>query len=177
MATSSLGSDSAIRLWSSKNGRPVSELRGHYDCVRGLAFSPDEKKLYVVASRAEPHRTIVSYDVTNDGTITAWQCHNYNSGQSALRTPYRVANQQSAFHAVESPLRQGSYRALAATANLTTTSYGATEDHSPTKANKAPMPAATHEAADPRTHPHAMRATNATGLFFFAPSFVTRLAS
>jgi gluconolactonase len=34
----------------------------------GLAFSPDEKKLYVVASRAEPHRTIVSYDVTNDGT-------------------------------------------------------------------------------------------------------------
>src|SRR6185503_10608246 len=34
----------------------------------GLAFSPDEKKLYVVASRAEPRRTIVSYDVTNDGT-------------------------------------------------------------------------------------------------------------
>ena len=33
----------------------------------GLAFSPDEKKLYVVASRAEPHRTIVSYDVTADG--------------------------------------------------------------------------------------------------------------
>ena len=33
----------------------------------GLAFSPDEKKLYVVASRAEPRRTIVSYDVTNDG--------------------------------------------------------------------------------------------------------------
>jgi gluconolactonase len=34
----------------------------------GLAFSPDEKKLYVVGSRAEPHRTIVSYDVTSDGT-------------------------------------------------------------------------------------------------------------
>ena len=33
----------------------------------GLAFSPDEKKLYVVASRAEPHRTIVSYDVSADG--------------------------------------------------------------------------------------------------------------
>ena len=34
----------------------------------GLAFSPDEKKLYVVASRAEPHRTIVGYDVSADGT-------------------------------------------------------------------------------------------------------------
>jgi gluconolactonase len=33
----------------------------------GLAFSPDEKKLYVVASRAEPHRTIVSYDLSADG--------------------------------------------------------------------------------------------------------------
>jgi gluconolactonase len=33
----------------------------------GLAFSPDEKKLYVVASRAEPNRTIVSYDVLNNG--------------------------------------------------------------------------------------------------------------
>ena len=34
----------------------------------GLAFSPDEKKLYVVASRAEPNRTIVAYDVLNGGT-------------------------------------------------------------------------------------------------------------
>ena len=34
----------------------------------GLAFSPDEKKLYVVASRAEPNRTILVYDVLNGGT-------------------------------------------------------------------------------------------------------------
>ena len=34
----------------------------------GLAFSPDENKLYVVASRAEPNRTIVAYDVLNGGT-------------------------------------------------------------------------------------------------------------
>jgi gluconolactonase len=33
----------------------------------GLAFSPDESKLYVVASRAEP-RTIVVFDVVEDGT-------------------------------------------------------------------------------------------------------------
>jgi gluconolactonase len=34
----------------------------------GLAFSPDEKKLYVVGSRAEPRRTIMAYDVTDNGT-------------------------------------------------------------------------------------------------------------
>jgi len=33
----------------------------------GLAFSPDEKKLYIVASRAEPHRQILVYDVLDDG--------------------------------------------------------------------------------------------------------------
>jgi gluconolactonase len=34
----------------------------------GLAFSPDEKKLYVVASRAEPRRQIMVYDVVENGT-------------------------------------------------------------------------------------------------------------
>jgi gluconolactonase len=34
----------------------------------GLAFSPDEKTLYVVASRATPHRTIVAHDVLAGGT-------------------------------------------------------------------------------------------------------------
>jgi gluconolactonase len=33
----------------------------------GLAFSPDEKTLYVVASRATPSRTILAYDVTANG--------------------------------------------------------------------------------------------------------------
>ena len=33
----------------------------------GLAFSPDEKTLYVVASRAEPNRTILAFAVTDDG--------------------------------------------------------------------------------------------------------------
>jgi isoquinoline 1-oxidoreductase len=52
-----------------------------------------------------------------DGTLTAWEAHNYNSGPSSLRTPYDVANQHTEFHQTEYPLRQGSYRALAATAN------------------------------------------------------------
>jgi nicotinate dehydrogenase subunit B len=52
-----------------------------------------------------------------DGSLTAWEFHNYNSGGSGIRTPYEVPNQKTEFHASKSPLRQGSYRALAATAN------------------------------------------------------------
>ncbi|MGE4242842.1 SMP-30/gluconolactonase/LRE family protein [Ramlibacter sp.] len=33
----------------------------------GLAFSPDERRLYVVESRAQPHRAIWAYDVAADG--------------------------------------------------------------------------------------------------------------
>jgi isoquinoline 1-oxidoreductase len=59
----------------------------------------------------------VNAGVKRDGTLTAWEFHNYNSGASAIRTPYEVPNQRVVFHAADSPLRQGSYRALAATAN------------------------------------------------------------
>jgi len=53
-----------------------------------------------------------------DGTITAWECHNYNSGPAAINTPYQIANRLIQFHPVNPPpLRQGSYRGLAATAN------------------------------------------------------------
>ncbi len=52
-----------------------------------------------------------------DGTLTAWEFHNTNSGPAAIGTPYTVANQRIHFHPVPSPLRQGSYRGLAATAN------------------------------------------------------------
>jgi isoquinoline 1-oxidoreductase len=59
----------------------------------------------------------VASGVRNDGQLTAWEFHNYNSGGSAIRTPYNVANQKIEFHSTSSPLRQGSYRGLAATAN------------------------------------------------------------
>jgi isoquinoline 1-oxidoreductase len=52
-----------------------------------------------------------------DGRLAAWEFHNWNSGSSAIRTPYDVANQRVQFHPARSPLRQGSYRGLAATAN------------------------------------------------------------
>jgi CO/xanthine dehydrogenase Mo-binding subunit len=59
----------------------------------------------------------VSSGARRDGVITAWEFHNYNSGPAGITTPYVVANQKIQFHPVRSPLRQGSYRALAATAN------------------------------------------------------------
>ncbi len=52
-----------------------------------------------------------------DGTLTAWEFHTCNCGAAGIRTPYDVANQIVQFHPARSPLRQGSYRALAATAN------------------------------------------------------------
>ncbi len=51
------------------------------------------------------------------GSITTWHFININSGPSAVDTPYRVANNRSRFEPSDPPLRQGSYRALAATAN------------------------------------------------------------
>ena len=52
-----------------------------------------------------------------DGTITGWQFHNYNSGNAAVRSPYNIPNQIAEFHQADSPLRQGSYRGLVASAN------------------------------------------------------------
>ncbi len=59
----------------------------------------------------------ITSGVSSDGLITAWEFHNYNSGQSAINPLYDIANQRIEFHRSDSPLRQGSYRALAATAN------------------------------------------------------------
>jgi len=59
----------------------------------------------------------VSGAVGADGKITAWEFHNYNSGTAGYRTYYDIPNQKIEFHPVDSPLRQGSYRGLAATAN------------------------------------------------------------
>jgi isoquinoline 1-oxidoreductase len=61
----------------------------------------------------------VKSGVRNDGTLTAWEFHNYNSGGSAIGIDslYEVPHQRVAAHGSRYPLRQGSYRALAATAN------------------------------------------------------------
>jgi len=59
----------------------------------------------------------VSSAVNPDGKITAWDFRNYNSGTAGIRTYYEIPNQRIEFVPVNSPLRQGSYRGLASTAN------------------------------------------------------------
>ena len=39
-------------------------------CSSDLAFSPDEKKLYVVEWKGTPNRSIWSYDVNSDNTLS-----------------------------------------------------------------------------------------------------------
>lgn len=52
-----------------------------------------------------------------DGVVAAWEYDSYNAGPAAIRTIYTFANQRIAMHPTRSPLRVGSYRGLAATAN------------------------------------------------------------
>ena len=59
----------------------------------------------------------VSSAMRQDGKITGWEFHNYNSGAAGIPTFYDIENQRIEFHPARYPLRQGSYRALAATAN------------------------------------------------------------
>ena len=51
------------------------------------------------------------------GRMTGWSLQNLNSGAAGIMTPYRVPNQAIGYQPAEAPLAQGSYRALAATAN------------------------------------------------------------
>lgn len=55
--------------------------------------------------------------VNSDGALAYWEHHTYNAGPPGIGTPYNVANPVTPAHASNSPLRQGSYRGLASTAN------------------------------------------------------------
>ncbi len=85
-------------------GRPVKLGWSREEEFRSAYFRP--AGAIDVKSGAEP-----------SGKLVAWEMHNYNSGPSGIRTPYDVPHQRIEFHPADSPLRQGSYRGLAATAN------------------------------------------------------------
>lgn len=51
------------------------------------------------------------------GAIRAWQMTNFNAGGAGLGSPYRIGDKREKYVTCDAPLRQGSYRALAATAN------------------------------------------------------------
>jgi isoquinoline 1-oxidoreductase len=59
----------------------------------------------------------ITSGLRNDGTVTSWECYNYNSGPDALRSPYNIPGQNTAYRRTRTPLEQTSYRGLAATAN------------------------------------------------------------
>lgn len=52
-----------------------------------------------------------------DGRIAAWEFTNINSGAPAILPPYEIPAQRVEFRPAASPLPQGAYRGLAATAN------------------------------------------------------------
>ena len=60
--------------------RVIDDLAG----PNGLAFSPDESILYVVESRARPHRLIWAYDVRADGTLANKRLYLDAQGAGAL---------------------------------------------------------------------------------------------
>jgi isoquinoline 1-oxidoreductase len=51
------------------------------------------------------------------GSLTCWHFVNVNAGGAGIETPYRIAKHRSESVRSEAPLRQGSYRCLAATGN------------------------------------------------------------
>jgi isoquinoline 1-oxidoreductase len=55
--------------------------------------------------------------IDEKGSLVAWQHINFNSGNSAIGTPYSIPNVSTEFKSCDQPLRSGSYRALASTAN------------------------------------------------------------
>jgi len=60
----------------------------------------------------------VNAGVNKDGSIPAWKFINYNSGGAGLETQYKISNRRIAYLPSDTPLKQGSYRGLAATANV-----------------------------------------------------------
>jgi len=96
--------DATAALAASAVGRPVKRVWTREEEFTWAYFRPAG----VIEATAGARK---------DGSLSAWEFHNYNSGGSGLETPYKVPGHQVAFHAAKSPLRQGSYRALASTAN------------------------------------------------------------
>lgn len=62
---------------------------------------------------------VIDAEATLDdkGALTSWHFININAGGAAVNTPYRVSKNRCRAVSSDSPLRQGSYRALASTAN------------------------------------------------------------
>ncbi|KAA5546858.1 molybdopterin-dependent oxidoreductase [Roseiconus nitratireducens] len=85
-------------------GRPVS-----------LRWTRDEEFTWAYFRPAGVITVHAGLDAAGD--LCLWEFTNYNSGGSAIETPYKVPHGSTRFVRCDAPLRQGSYRALASTAN------------------------------------------------------------
>jgi isoquinoline 1-oxidoreductase len=61
---------------------------------------------------------VIESALDSEGKLAAWVHRNYAAGAPGLPTPYDTPHVSCEFHRAPSPVRQGSYRALAATANV-----------------------------------------------------------
>lgn len=59
----------------------------------------------------------VEAGLDGEGLIAAWDFATYNAGTAAIATPYKTMHTRTRFFDCDAPLRQGSYRGIAATAN------------------------------------------------------------
>jgi isoquinoline 1-oxidoreductase len=59
----------------------------------------------------------IASGMSADGLLDAWDLVNYHSGRSAIEGVYQIGQNRTQFVTLTPPLRSGSYRALAATAN------------------------------------------------------------
>jgi isoquinoline 1-oxidoreductase len=85
-------------------GRPVRVAWTREEEFTWAYFRP--AGVMEIASRTRP-----------DGTLEGWSHDNYNSGAAGLAMIYGLPGARTQFHRADSPLRHGSYRTLAATAN------------------------------------------------------------
>jgi nicotinate dehydrogenase subunit B len=59
----------------------------------------------------------VASSISGSGAITGWSFTNINAGSAGLLSPYNIPHQRVAYQPACSPMPQGAYRAMAATAN------------------------------------------------------------
>lgn len=103
----------------------------------------------------------VQSGVSAAGKILAWDFHNYNGGAASLNPPYRIPNRYAAYHASESPLKQGSYRSLAAVGN--TFAREMQMDEMATILNLDPLEFRLRNIDDPRLRTVLLRAAERFG--------------
>lgn len=93
----------AARL-AKESGRPVS-----------LRWTRAEEFAWAYSRPAGLFEIEASLDA--QGHILTWDFTTYNAGAAGLESPYRIPHSRTRFHTCQSPLREGSYRGIAATTN------------------------------------------------------------